>query len=119
MSWRPSRRLRLPPDRRTVIDGIHIYYPRYYFTPKILRRHYGWFYWQSIRPTVQSLIENKNLEAVVAYWVHPDGHGAVKRPPGLAGVPSAVIVGGSERSTDHQDPTANAVWWKSFSQLTR
>src|SRR4051794_35348509 len=58
--------LRLPPDRRTYIDGIHIYYPRYYFTPKILRRHYGWFYWQSIRPTVQSLIESKNLEAVVA-----------------------------------------------------
>jgi len=82
----------LPPDRRAVVDGVEVHYPRYVYPPKILRSLYGWFYWRSIRRTVESA---HRPDLVLAYWAHPDGAGAI-RAANLAGVPSAVIVGGSD-----------------------
>jgi peptidoglycan/xylan/chitin deacetylase (PgdA/CDA1 family)/glycosyltransferase involved in cell wall biosynthesis len=78
-----------------MVEGIPVHYPRYVYPPKILRSRYGWFYWRSIRRTVDSLTRSNPPDLVLAYWVHPDGEGAV-RAGRLGGVPSAVIVGGSD-----------------------
>jgi teichuronic acid biosynthesis glycosyltransferase TuaC len=94
-SAKPKCSQRLPVGRETVIDGVKVYYPRYYYPPKILRSSYGWFYWRSIRAIVQRLIATEPPDAVLAYWVHPDGDAAI-RAARLAGVRSAVIAGGSD-----------------------
>jgi len=101
ISWIDQYRARkaggpfIPPDRQALVDGIEVYYPRYVYPPKILRSTYGWFYWRSIRHTVESLMHNQLPDLVLAYWAHPDGAGAI-RAAKLAGAPSAVIVGGSD-----------------------
>jgi len=90
-----GRGAHLPDGRKTVIDGVTVHYPTYYYPPKILRSRYGWFYWRSIRRTAARIIRENPPDAVLAYWVHPDGYGAI-RAAKLAGVPSAVIGGGSD-----------------------
>jgi teichuronic acid biosynthesis glycosyltransferase TuaC len=78
-----------------VIDGIHVFHPTYYFIPKLWRQHYGWFFWQSIRGTVRRVLESYTPDAVIGYWIHPDGEAAV-RAGEIAGVPAVVMVGGSD-----------------------
>jgi teichuronic acid biosynthesis glycosyltransferase TuaC len=78
-----------------MLDGIPVYYPRYFYPPRIGRTRYGWFLWQSIRRTVWRLLSSYLPDVVLGYWVHPDGEAAV-RVARLLGVPSAVIVGGSD-----------------------
>jgi glycosyltransferase involved in cell wall biosynthesis len=60
-----------------------------------MRSAYGWFYWRSIRSAVRGAVVELKPEAVLAYWVHPDGEAAI-RAAKLAGVRSAVIAGGSD-----------------------
>jgi glycosyltransferase involved in cell wall biosynthesis len=79
----------------TNLDGVTVHYPTYYYTPRVLRTTYGWFLWQSIRRTVWKLIGSSPPDAVLAYWVHPHGAVAV-RIARLLGIPSVVIVGGSD-----------------------
>jgi len=89
---------RLPPGRRSEPEappGGQGEHPRYYFTPKILRGQYGRFMWHSVRRVVLSQLDKFQPDVVLGYWVHPDGEVAV-RAARLAGVPSAVIVGGSD-----------------------
>ena len=80
---------------RSVADGFEVRYPHYYYPPGMLRNQYGWFYWQSVRRTVESLAKVSPPDAVVAYWAHPDGEAGV-RAARRSGVRSAVIVGGSD-----------------------
>lgn len=101
ISWREEARAAWQRDvsfdrsRETVFDGIEVCYPRFIYPPGILREHYGWFFWRSIKGTVQRLASSMHLDAVFSYWAHPDGEAAV-RVARLAGVPSTVIVGGSD-----------------------
>jgi len=88
---------------RGVIDGIEVRYPRYYYPPGVLRSHYGWFYWHSVRGAVDALLGGQPPAAVLAYWAHPDGETAV-RVARRAGVRSAVIVGGSDVLVLTDDP---------------
>ena len=82
-------------DCQVVCDCVEVHHPRFLYPPGVLREHYGWFFWQSIQGTVRRLISTKLPDVVIGYWVHPDGEAAV-RIARLAGVPSAVIVGGSD-----------------------
>jgi len=77
------------------VEGIEVFHPTYHYVPKLFRESYGWFYWQSIRKTVWHVMETGLPEIVVGYWIHPDGEAAV-RAARIAGVPSAVLVGGSD-----------------------
>jgi teichuronic acid biosynthesis glycosyltransferase TuaC len=77
------------------LAGVEIYHPVYYYPPKVLRATYGWFLWQSVRRTISRLISSWRPDVVLAYWAHPDGDVAVRIARQL-GVPSAVIVGGSD-----------------------
>jgi glycosyltransferase involved in cell wall biosynthesis len=81
--------------RRVERDGAEVYHPRYYYPPKVMRRHYGWFFWRSVRGTVRAITRGCRPDAVLAYWAHPDGEAAVRAGLEL-GIPSAVIVGGSD-----------------------
>jgi teichuronic acid biosynthesis glycosyltransferase TuaC len=85
----------LPAGRTHVVDQVSVHFPRYYFSPKVMRRHYGAFMWHSVRGTVRRELEQFPPDAVIGYWAHPDGEVAV-RAARLARVPSVVMVGGSD-----------------------
>jgi glycosyltransferase involved in cell wall biosynthesis len=70
-------------------------YPWYLYPPKVLRSRHGWFMWRSIRSPVARALAEFAPDCVLSYWLHPDGDTAV-RAARSAGVPSAVIVGGSD-----------------------
>jgi teichuronic acid biosynthesis glycosyltransferase TuaC len=84
-----------PRNDFAVLDGISVHYPRYFYPPKLARSSYGWCLWQSIRGTVWRVLDSYVPDAVVGYWAHPDGHVA-NRVAKAIGIPSAVIVGGSD-----------------------
>src|SRR5262249_38964954 len=93
--WTAKGKEGFGPGRQAVVDGIRCDYPRYYYTPKVLRGQYGWFLWRSVGGRVCQALEAHQPEAVLAYWAHPDGEVAV-RAARLAGVPALVMVGGSD-----------------------
>jgi glycosyltransferase involved in cell wall biosynthesis len=75
--------------------GMEIHYPRYYYTPRLMRPHYGWFLWQSIRPTLERVLSRFTPDVVLAGWVHPDGECAL-RIATLTGAACVIRVGGSD-----------------------
>jgi glycosyltransferase involved in cell wall biosynthesis len=95
--WQARRKGRrnIPPERCEAIDGMEVHYPRYYYTPKILRRQYGRFYWYSVRGTLYRLLAARRPDVILSYWAHPDGEAAV-RLGRRANVPAVVMVGGSD-----------------------
>jgi len=98
---RARRELKL--SRSELMDGGRVRFPRYYYPPKLFRSSYGWFYWRSVCGSVRRLMERRRPDAVVGFWAHPDGTAAV-RAAREAGVPSAVIVGGSDVLLLGRDP---------------
>ena len=87
-----------------TIDGIEVHYPRYYYPPKILRRHYGWFLGRSVGSMVRQLLRSHRPDVVLGYWVHPDGEVAV-RTARSASMPAVVMVGGSDVLVLAQEPS--------------
>jgi glycosyltransferase involved in cell wall biosynthesis len=85
----------IPPKRSHAADDVLTVFPRFYFSPKILRRHYGGFMWHSVRATLRRQVAEFRPDAVIGYWAHPDGEVAV-RAARLANVPAIVMVGGSD-----------------------
>jgi teichuronic acid biosynthesis glycosyltransferase TuaC len=90
------RGIRVPMYRRIGDPaGFGVHYTPFFYTPKVLRRWYGEFYWASVAGTIRSLLRDHRPDLVVAYWAHPDGEAAV-RISRLVGCPSCVIIGGSD-----------------------
>jgi peptidoglycan/xylan/chitin deacetylase (PgdA/CDA1 family)/glycosyltransferase involved in cell wall biosynthesis len=87
-----------------VNEGVAVHHPRYYYTPKSLRRFYGTFLWWSLRKTIQRILAEAPPDAVLGYWAHPDGEVAV-RAARQAGVPALIMVGGSDVLLLTQQPT--------------
>src|SRR4051794_11458542 len=50
-SARRKGKPRLPPTRVIERGAVEVHHPRFYYTPKILRNFYGWFYWHSVERT--------------------------------------------------------------------
>ncbi|MEM8670143.1 MAG: glycosyltransferase [Planctomycetota bacterium] len=92
--WTQSTRAALWNHLGEDIEGtIH---PTFLYPPKVLRHHYGSFYWRSIRPALCKLkSEGFRPDAVMGYWLHPDGEAAL-RAANFFGVPGLVISGGSD-----------------------
>jgi len=82
---------------------IVVHHPRYYYTPGLLRHWYGAFMWWSVRATVARLRREPRPDCVLSYWAHPDGEAAVRLARTL-GVPSLVMVGGSDVLVLTRDP---------------
>jgi glycosyltransferase involved in cell wall biosynthesis/peptidoglycan/xylan/chitin deacetylase (PgdA/CDA1 family) len=89
--------------RSLALDDVPVDYPRYYYSPKVLRRFYGRFYWHSMRHSLARLLAAWRPDVVIAFWAHPDGEAAIRAAHAL-GVASAVIVGGSDVLVLGRDP---------------
>jgi teichuronic acid biosynthesis glycosyltransferase TuaC len=91
-----GRGVKVPMDRRIEDPGgFGIHYVPFLYTPRVLRRWYGEFYWSSVASTFRALVRRYRPELIISYWAHPDGEAAV-RIGRLVGAPSCVIVGGSD-----------------------
>jgi teichuronic acid biosynthesis glycosyltransferase TuaC len=86
---------KLGSGRALELDGVPVSHPRYYYTPKVMRRLYGWFYWRSLSHFEARRRPGNRPDIVVAFWAHPDGEAAV-RAARETRVPAVVIVGGSD-----------------------
>ncbi len=75
--------------------GLTVDYPCHYYVPKWQPQHYGEWMWRSTRSLVDRIKHEQPIDAVISYWVHPDGDAGL-RAAQHCGVPSAVIVGGSD-----------------------
>jgi glycosyltransferase involved in cell wall biosynthesis len=85
----------LPPGRRVVLDGIAVEYPRYFFTPHILRGWYGRFFRWSVRRAFWRAVEEFRPDVVYTPWAYPDGWAAVELGR-RAGLPVVINVHGSD-----------------------
>ena len=75
--------------------AIDLHYPTFYYPPKVLRDWYGDFLDWSVGRLVARLIREQQIEAVLSYWVHPDGDVAVRHAR-RDGIPSVAMTGGSD-----------------------
>ena len=81
-------------------DQAH--YPTFWYPPRWFRASYHrWMRW-SIHGSVRRAIASQRPDAVLAFWVHPDGTCAVEIAHQL-GVPAVVIAGGSDLLVITQD----------------
>ncbi len=93
--WR-SRTENVAADRWvTATSGVPASYPTYFYTPGFARHHSGGFQWRSIRRHLRTVMKEFRPEAVVSYWAHPDGEVGLRAAQEI-GVPSVVIIGGSD-----------------------
>ena len=94
VAWSDEAMARLggaPPfSRRQRLEkgGVEVHHPRFLYPPRVLREHYAWFFWRSIRSTVGRIVASTQIDAVLGYWAHPDGEAAV-RVARRAGVPGS------------------------------
>src|SRR5262245_36591001 len=88
---------------RAASDRLRVFYPRFWFVPKMLRRFHGSFLWWSIRRTVHGILRDTPPDAVLAYWAHPDGEAAI-RAARAVNVPAIVMVGGTDVLMLTRDP---------------
>ena len=84
-------------DRRqpAFLGGPWAEYPRFYYPPKILRTSYEPFLRCSVGRTFRRAAESFRPDAILSYWAHPDGAVATWLARRI-GVPSVVMVGGSD-----------------------
>ena len=75
--------------------SLRVRYPRLVYPPGILRSTHAWWMWRSIRASAPRLLGGKAPDAVISYWTWPDG-AAAARLAHAWGVPSVMIVGGSD-----------------------
>jgi glycosyltransferase involved in cell wall biosynthesis len=91
ISW-PAR---LKRGQDPFSDEIPVWRPTYFYPPKFLRSGYHhWMRW-SIRGAVGAATKDWHPDAILAYWAHPEGAAAADIAKKI-GVPSAIIVGGSD-----------------------
>ena len=76
-------------------QGLQVEHPVYFYPPGCLRDHYGWMMWASVRRRLERMLRTFTPDCVVSYWAHPDGELGLRIADRL-GVPSAVIIGGSD-----------------------
>jgi glycosyltransferase involved in cell wall biosynthesis len=89
------RGVALPVDRVTTADGIPVAYPRYYYTPRVLRGSYGRFFLWSIRSAFERIWDEFKPDLILGSWAYPDGWAAVQlaREKGL---PTVIKVHGCD-----------------------
>jgi len=63
--------------KHQVIDGIGVYHPRFYMTPKIGMSLYGLMMYYSVVKSVERLRETFDFDLIDAHYIYPDGLAAV------------------------------------------
>ena len=79
----------------TVSHCLPAHFPLYYYFPRFWPQMIGTAFWWSIRSTVRRIAKTFRPDVVISYWAFPDGAGALSAAM-YFGVPSLVIVGGSD-----------------------
>lgn len=97
------RRQPIPAERQRLCDGMLVHHPRYVFTPKILRSHYGVFFLRSVRNCFERVVATMQPEVVLGCWAYPDGW-AAGRLAREVGLPVALKVHGSDILSANQYP---------------
>ena len=85
------------------LDGIPTEYPTYLYPPRVLQSRYDRFMALSSRAAMKRAFAAFRPDAVLSYWAHPDGAVAA-RFARAAGIPSGVIIGGSDVLVLARDP---------------
>jgi glycosyltransferase involved in cell wall biosynthesis len=70
--WRFSQVL-----RQEVIEGLEVYHPRYFMTPKVGMVSYGATMGLSVFPAIKKIQRRFNFDLIDAHYVYPDGLAAV------------------------------------------
>jgi teichuronic acid biosynthesis glycosyltransferase TuaC len=65
-------------SRREIRDGIEVFHPRYFMTPKIGMLLYGWMMFWSVLSEVKKIQRDFDFDLIDAHYVYPDGFAAVK-----------------------------------------
>ena len=113
ISWIDELRARragceaLPSGRKLVKDGLTVYYPRYFFPPRVARRLHGWFYERSIRALFYEVCKHFRPDIVFGSWAYPDGW-AIVRMAKSVGLPVVIQVHGSDVKLLDQYPSKRA-----------
>jgi glycosyltransferase involved in cell wall biosynthesis len=108
ISWTDEVRARLqgmPKFSRTsaIRDGIQVDYPRYWYTPGLLRHYYGHLFYRCARRSFHQAAASLQPDLVYAPWAYPDGWAAVKLADEI-GVPAVIKVHGSDILLLNQHP---------------
>lgn len=64
-------------ESRQVIEGLDVYHPRYFMTPKVGMTSYGLLMFLSALPTVRRIRKEFNFDLIDAQFVYPDGFAGV------------------------------------------
>ena len=62
--------------RREMIEGLEVYHPQYFMTPKIGMSFYGLTMFWSVLPFVKKIQKEFNFDIIDAHYVYPDGYAA-------------------------------------------
>jgi glycosyltransferase involved in cell wall biosynthesis len=92
---RPRRGASAEPRLLPGLSDLNVEYPTYLYPPRVLRTLYDWFMWTSTRDVARRVARELRPHLILSYWAHPDGAVAA-RIAREVGIPSAVIVGGSD-----------------------
>jgi len=68
---------RIIPTNRTE-HMLSICHPTFFYTPKLFRNYYGYFYYGSILSTVKELIRAKEYALIYSSWLYPDSWAALQ-----------------------------------------
>ncbi len=94
-AWMECLRRPQPLDPRFVREVGPTEYPCYLYPPGIMRASYGHWMWHSVRRSLLRTAAEFRPQAILSQWADPDGTTAVRLGRRL-GIPSGVIVGGSD-----------------------
>lgn len=64
--------------RQETRDGVEVYHPRYFLTPKVGMALYGWLVFFSVLPLVQRIRKTFAFDLIDAHYVYPDGFAAIQ-----------------------------------------
>ena len=59
--------------REEIREGIKIYHPRYFMTPKIGMSFYGYWMFLSVLPLIKKIKQEFDFDLIDAHYVFPDG----------------------------------------------
>ena len=65
-------------EAREEIEGVTVYHPRYFMTPKVGMSTYGMTMFRSVLPFLKRLRREFDFDLIDAHYVYPDGFAAVK-----------------------------------------
>lgn len=95
LSARWKGHARLAPDRRVILDGIPVDYPRFYYLPKIGRNWLGHCYRHCAKRCFERALTEFQADIILGSWAYPDGWAAVELGQ-RAGLPVVVKVHGCD-----------------------